>query len=362
MYLVRALNNLDILGDPLENGIASKQMIYRIVKNYYEKSNNLEYLSLNDEEKDLFIKEHMEEYLRDHNKRIKNKYFKSSNKAREDTKEFVEFVRAIKSKSREEQEALIRDNKEGLNFGSYIQFLNYISSLQRHLMFGSSKITDWISFSTKFDSVFRYYQYQDIHKVAVVRSDSGGLVDSDNILTIDLSTMDRIKDKPYLCNQIDVRFEKVMDLIEDLCRIDPSLTMKFKRCAINETDKNARGFKYANNSNEVCVFKYVPKDHIVAVLEALQIDLIRTNAFSTEFLKLSKEDQKKELDILKKSIEYSLINYHDPFLMHVFYELYINNKSINRIVTVQDSEEKIKRARNKVLEIARHTPNIQIKR
>ena len=203
---------------------------------------------------------------------------------------------------------------------------------------------------------------ESIDKVAVVRSDSGGLVDSDNILTIDLSTMDRIKDKPYLCNQIDVRFEKVMDLIEDLCRIDPSLTMKFKRCAINETDKNARGFKYANNSNEVCVFKYVPKDYIVAILEALQIDLIRTNAFSTEFLKLSKEDQKKELDILKKSIEYSLINYHDPFLMHVFYELYINNKSINRIVTVQDSEEKIKRARNKVLEIARHTPNIQIKR
>ena len=90
MYLVRALNNLDILGSPLDNGIASKELIYKIVKNYYDKSNYKEYLELNDLEKDIFIKEHMEEYVKNHNSKIKNKYYKYSNKSREDIKDFCE--------------------------------------------------------------------------------------------------------------------------------------------------------------------------------------------------------------------------------------------------------------------------------
>lgn len=362
MLLVRALNNYDILGDPLENGIASKQLIYKIVKNYYEKNNVKEYMSLNEEEKEEFIKEHMEEYIKSHNKKLKNKYYKHSEKSREDIKEFCEFVNVVKSKSKEELELLIKNNTENINFGSYIEFFKYLSSLQTHLLYGSTKLTDWISTSTDFDSIMRYYNKQDEHKIAVIRSNTGGLVDSDNILSVDLSTMDKIKEKNYLCNKIEINDEKVIDIVSELCHYDPSLSLKFKNKYVNPTDVNSRGFKYANKSKEVCMLKYIPKEHIVAVLEALQVDLIRSHIFDTKFLKLDKEEQKKELEKLKKSLMYHVNRSEDPFVKHVFEELYIKNNNINNIVTVYESRGKIIDTRNKILKLAKETPNIQIKK
>lgn len=362
MYLVRALNNLDILGNPLENGIASKQLIYRIVGTYYDKSNNKEYLNLNEEEKDIFIKEHMEEYLREHNNKIKNKYFKYSNNARYDVRKFCEFNRTVKSKSKEEINMLLRDNnKEGLDFGSYITFQNYLSTLQQHLLYGSSKMTDWISFSTDINAIMRYYDNQDIHKIAVVRSNTGGLVDSDYILSVDLSTMEKIKAKTCLCNKIDID-ENIVDVISELATLDPQIAANFKYKLVSQTDVNSRGFKYANKSREVCILKYVPRDHIVSVLESLQIDLMKLQVFNQDFLKLDKEQQKKELETLKKGLEYEVIRQDDPYLKHIFDELYINNKNIKNLVSFNESKDKIKHNRNKVLYLAKHIPNIQIKR
>ena len=359
MYLYRALNNLDILANPLDNGIASKQMIYKIVKNYYDKNNIEEYNSLSEEEKDKYIKEHMEEYVKNHNSKIKNKYYKYSNQSREDVKEFCKLNRSIKSRTPQENEELIKERK--IDFSSYIEVMKYLSTLQQHLLYGSSKDTDWISFSTNFNSTIRYYNNQDNHKIAIVRSNTGGLVDSDNILSVDLSTFEKIKEKSYLCNKIDMS-EDIIDLISQLSTLDPSIAAGFHEAYVNKTSPNSRGFKYASNSKEVCIFKYVPKDHIVAVLDALQVDLIRSNGFNSEFLKLNHEEQKKQLEILKKALEFEVLRQEDPFMKHVFEELYINNNNINSLINFQDSEEKIKKSRNKVLYLARNIPNIQIKR
>lgn len=358
MYLVRALNDLDILGNPIDNGIASKQLIYRVVKNYYDKSNIKEYLELNDKEKDLYIKEHMKEYITIHNRKMKNKYYKYSNQARDDVKEFCDLNRLIKSKTIEEKIELF-NNKE-FNFRSYIVFSKYLSTLQQHLLYGSSKITDWISFSTDIGTMLRYYENQDIHKVAVIKSNTGGLVDSDYILSVDLSTYEKVKEKGYLCNKIDMP-EEIVDFMSKLSVLDPSIAVGFHEKMINTTNPNSRGFKYANNSKEVCIFKYVPKDHVVSVLEALQIDLMRMKVFNMDFVKLPIEEQKKELEKLKKALEYEVLLQDNPFMKHVFEELYLNNKNIKSIITFQDSEEKIKKERNKVLYLAKNIPNIQMK-
>ncbi len=362
MYLIRALNNLDILGNPSDNGIASKLMIYKIVKNYYDKNNIKEYHELDEKEKEIFIKEHMEEYVRNHNSKIKNKFYKYSEESRKDIKEFKRLVDTIKSKSKEEQQDLIINNSDNLDFGSYVSFYKYLSSLQQHLLYGSTKLTDWISTSTSFDSIMRYYNNQDVHRIAIIRSNTGGLVDSDNILSVDLSTMDKIKEKDYLCNKIDPKVEKIIDVISDLCEYDPTLSLRFQQVYVNKTNNNSRGFKYAINSKEICILKYIPKDHIVAILEALQIDLMRARLFNNEFLKLSLEQQKKELESLKRCLEFEVINQDDPFLKHVFEELYLKNKNIKSLVNFQDSEEKIKHNRNKILNLAKYSPNIQIKK
>ena len=362
MYLFRALNNYDILGNPVDNGIASKAVIFKVVKNYYDKNNDKEYHSLNDEEKEIFIKEHMEEYIKTHGSKLKNKYFKHSIKSRNDVKDFCEFVTRVKSMSQEELDEEIRTNKERLNFGSYVEFFKYISSLQKHLLLGSNTITDWISTTTCLNSVEKYYRKQDIHRIAVIKSDTGGLVDSDNILSVDLSTMDKIKEKNYLCNRIDINDEKLIDIISDICRFDPALSLKFKNKFVNPTDINSRGFKYANSDKEVCILKYIPRDHIVSVLEALQIDLIKAHLFNSNFIKLGKEEQKKELEKLKHDLLKGVELFSDPFVKHVFEELYLENKNIDSIVTQHDSRAKIIDRRNKILALAKNIHNVQIKR
>ena len=362
MVLFRALNDLDIASNPTENGIASKQIIYKIVKNYYEKNNIEEYRKLNDIEKDLFIKEHMKDYLENNNRKIKNKYYKLSNQSRKDIEEFSKLIRVLKPKTKDEINEFVINNNDNLDFGSYIKFYNYLSSLQTHLLYGSSKLTDWISTSTSFDSIKRYYENQDIHKIALIKSNTGGLVDSDNILSVDLSTMDKIKDKKYLCNKININNEKVIEIISEICKIDPTLSLKFQNAYVNKTDTNSRGFKYAVNSSEVCILKYIPSDHIISILESLQIDLIRARLFNFDYLKLNKEEQKQELERLKRGLEFEIHVLNDPFLKHVFNELYLNNKNINSIVNFHDSREKVIHNRNKIIKLASNAYNIQIKR
>ena len=362
MYLFRALNNLDILGDPTKNGIASKQTIFKIVQNYYDNSNNKKYHSLNGLEKELFITEHIEEYLKTHGDKLGDKYYRYSKKSRDDMKDFCELNKMVKSKSKEEVAEILKDveKRKQYKFGSYVSLNNYLSGLQTHLMFGSNRDTDWISFSTDLTATLRYYDNQDIHKLAVVRTNSGGLLDTDNILTVDLSTFDKIKEKGYLCNKIDMD-EDIIDIIADLATINPSYVDGFLKKMIIPTDINSRGFKYANKSREVCIFKYVPQDHVVSVLEALQIDLIKARLFNPYYFNLPLEDQKICLEQLKRTLEFHLLSGRNNFASHVFNELYIKNKNIKSLVNFNDSEEKIIHTRNKILGLAKSINNYQIR-
>lgn len=82
MLLFRALNDFDIIANPLKNGIASKQMIYDLVKRHYENDSRSEYCRLNDVERDLFIKEHFDEYLKTHYHKLDRIFVRNSNKTR----------------------------------------------------------------------------------------------------------------------------------------------------------------------------------------------------------------------------------------------------------------------------------------
>ncbi len=365
MLLLRALNNYDITANPLENGIASKQMLFDIVKNYYNNDKNASktYLSLNDEEKEKFIIEHIEEYLRIYHNKLENKLIKNSNQSREDVKEYRNFLYSIKGKTKDEMIEIVKNNKDNINFGSYITFMNYISGLQRHLLYGSSKITDWISTSTNIESMFKYYDKQSIHRVAVIKSNTGGLIDSDNILSVDLSTFDKIRSKShYLCNQINIKDDSILDFIADLSVISPSVMLNFRSNMIHQTNLNSRGFKYSTNSKEVCILKYIPKSHIISVLEALQIDLLRLQVFDTDFVYEPISEQMNELKRFKFILSNYLLKINDSYLLYVFDELYNKNNNLNSLVRFNQSKTYIENNRNKILSIASKIPSSMIKR
>ena len=365
MLLLRVLNNYDIIANPLENGVASKQMLYDIVKNYCETDKNISkiFSSLNDYEKDKYVIGHIEQYLKKYNNKLENKFIKNSNQSREDVREYRNFLYSIKGKTNDEMIEIVKNNEDNINFGSYITFMNYLSGLQRHLLYGSTKITDWISTSANIESVFRYYDKQDIHRVAVINSNTGGLVDSDNILSVDLSTFDKIKSKNhYLCNQIDIKDDSIIDFLADLSVISPSVMINFRSNMINQTNINSRGFKYSTNSKEVCILKYIPKSHVISLLEALQIDLLRYRVFDTDFVYKPINEQINELKRFKFLLSNYLLKIDDSYLLYLFDELYNKNNNINSLVRFNQSKIYIENNRNKILSIASKIPSSMIKR
>ena len=64
MYLFRALNEFDINSNIEENGIASKKLLYDITYSYYK--TNKEFKQLNKVEKDIFIKNNINNYILHH--------------------------------------------------------------------------------------------------------------------------------------------------------------------------------------------------------------------------------------------------------------------------------------------------------
>lgn len=364
MVLCRALNDYDIISEPLKNGIASKQIIYDLVKRYYENDRkNKEYHTLSAEEKDCFIKAHMEEYLKSHNHKLAKLFVKCSNQSREHVREYREFLKSIKGISLEENMEMLSGNPEEINFGSYIYIINYLSTLQQHLLFGSTKITDWISTSTDMGNIMKFYDAQKIHKMAIIKSDTGGLVDSSNIMSVDLSTYEKIKqNSPYLCNGIDIKDNDVIKCLAELSLYSPEIALNFKERLTNETNINCRGFKYSTNAKEVCILKYIPKEHIISVLEALQIDLIRLDRFNKQFICMPQNEQENELDRFKTLLFRQLKQNDDPYLLYLFDELYIKNRNINDLVSFDQSKKYIENNRNKILSLSSKIPSPMTKR
>lgn len=364
MFLCRALNDYDIISEPLKNGIASKQMIYDLVKRYYENDRkNKEYHTLSTEEKEYFIKAHIEEYLKSHNHKLAKLFEKSSNQSREHVREYREFLKSIKGTTLEEKMEMLSGNPGKINFGSYIYIINYLSTLQQHLIFGSTKMTDWISTSTNMGNIMKFYDAQKIHKMAIIKSDTGGLVDSANIMSVDLSTYEEIKkNSPYLCNGIDIKDNEVIKCLASLSLYSPEIALNFKEKLTNETNINCRGFKYSTNAKEVCILKYIPKEHIISVLEAIQIDLIGLDRFNKQFICMPQNEQENELERFKTLLFRQLKQDDDPYLLYLFDELYVQNKNVNEIVSFNQSKKYIEHNKNKILSLSSKIPSPMLKR
>lgn len=361
MLLVRALNPLDIACDPLTNGITSKKVIYDIVKNYYEQNKKSPYHKLSKEEQEQFIMEHMEEYIKFHQGKLEKKFLKASLETRENVKEFLDFYHSIQGRTKEELEPNLKGNQEQLNYGSYIIFKKYLSTLQSHLLYGSKKITDWISTSSSINAISRYYDSQDIHQVAIIKSNTGGLVDSDNILTVDLSSKGKIMQNQFLCNKIDIE-EDTIDTLAAISNLYPFLMLQFGNRMVNKSNENARCFSYSTSSKEFCIQRYIPKDHILSILGALQMDLITHGMFDEAFIHLPKEEQKRALEHLKQVLKHRVDYQDDPFLSHVFEECYMKDRNMNQITTPEEPFDKVYFNKRKILYLARDIPNSQIKK
>lgn len=360
MLLFRTLNDYDIISNPLVNGIASKQMIFEIVSSYYE--NNTKYRNLSKEEKDKIIEENIESYLEEHNKKLEKKFIKNSNQSREDVKAYLEFYKSFKSKGLDEKLELIKNNDQDINFGSYIHFIKHLSTLQSHLLYGSTKVTDWISTSTKLSKIMRYYDKQKVHQVAVIKSDTNGILDSNNTLSVDLSTFEGIEKKnTFLCNKIDIDNENI-DFLAELSNVSPITMFNFQMNLINPTNIKARGFNYSTNSKEVCILRYIPKDYIISILEALQIDIIKCNRFNRSFVGHSIKDQETELNRVKFLLLELLKEINDPYLLFLYEELYIKNKNINEIISFNQSKSYVEFNKDKILKLALQIPSSMIKR
>ena len=91
------------------------------------------------------------------------------------------------------------------------------------------------------------------------------------------------------------------------------------------------------------------------------MDLMEIGAFNFNYFKLNKKEQELFLKNLKVMLLKCIKNTKDPYLLHVFEELYLNNQNINDLITFWDSREKIEIARNKILKLAKRMPNIQTK-
>ena len=122
------------------------------------------------------------------------------------------------------------------------------------------------------------------------------------------------------------------------------------------------GFNYSISDNEVCIYRYFPSTNVICVLESLQLDLIELKLFNPEFINLDKGEQIKQLEILKHKLKQKIIKLHDPYMLHIFEELYIDNKNIKDIKQNIFENKKINHNRLKILRLATQIPNIQIKR
>lgn len=337
MLLFRALNKYDIVSNPINNGLASKKMIQDMVKLHYESINDTTYLNLCDEDKDRFINDHMIDYLIEYRYKLE-KLYKKRNK----------FYKNVMDE--------LLDNK---NPAGYIMFVKFLSSLQTHLRCGSKLDTNWISTSKSLETVLKYYENQDIHGVALIESNTNGIIDSERILTVDLSSEESIKKNNFLCNKIN---SSDIELLSMLTSNFSWIVDDFKRDFFVPTSDKAVSFNYSRASKEVCIYDYIPSEHIVGIIEALQMDLIRKKVFNEKFYMLDKSVQKEELKKLKKEILKIIKKMSDLYLLHVYNELYINNKNINSLITFTNSKQEVIKRRNKILNIATSIPNVQIKR
>lgn len=340
MLLFRALNEFDILTDPINNGLASKKLLYDLTKSYYDVNPTKEYNKLNIKEKDLYIKEHITEYIKTHNHKLEKIFLRKTNDIRNTINDLTYY------------------NFSEKNINPYYNLVKCISTLNNHLVNGSKTYTEWISTSKNLEKVFKYYNEQNIHSIALLYTNSGGVFGDDNI-AVDLSLKNN-KDFKEVFLSKKITNEELKSYVKEY-GVDISTLKKFKEDIFQETNSNFMGYNFSLYDEEVCIYKYLPKKNIISILETLQVDLLLLKFFNIDFFKLSKVEQKESFNKLKDQILKTIVKLEDPFLLHVYEEIYLNNKNINTLYS-KIERGKVNKERMKILKIAKKCNNPQIKR
>lgn len=335
--LYRALNEYDIACNPLMNGLASKKLIYDLTMSYLLENERLFMSSLNDKERDEYCKDNMMKYINTHQHKLKKMIEKRGSKITKSLSRIIE-----------------------CDLPSLTYLLYYLSTLNSHLSSGTRVMTDWISTSKDLESVGKYYQKQNIHKVAVLETWSMGVIDP-NTLVVDLSSKEVIDNISCILNK-KITEDSFKETLERVKMFGQSYLDVFDDKSFVNTNKKFVAFNYAVADNEVCIYRFYPAKNVVSVLEQLQIDLIFFDLFNIDYTMLDKEKQILELNKLKEILKRRIIMENDSYMFHVFKELYLENKNIDIVSEDSYERKRINHNRTKILNIASDIHNIQIKR
>ncbi|MBQ3475519.1 MAG: hypothetical protein IJH20_05060 [Bacilli bacterium] len=340
MLLFRAMNDLDMTIDPIKNGLASKELIYNATKRYLYNTDRetMEKLSIKD--RDEYIKSYMNKYLLDHKYKLSKIFRKDHKPVRDRIHKFVE-------------------EKDPF---AYCELLKDLSSLPNHLVNGSRTYTNWISSTSEFDCVWRYYDRQKVHNVAVLDVYTNGVFDEDTYV-IDLSNRKTIENIEFLSNKIDDdTFNSFIKFIEENPAYKDHIPAAFEKFVMRPTNKRFMGFNFAAASKEHSIFEHIPKESVVSVLESLQIDLVCADMLNEEYYKLNQRQQIQELNRLKELILKHVKEENNPYMLYVFDELYLKKHNIAEITSTPEEEQKMIAMRNKILYKSQRLPSVLIKR
>lgn len=335
--LYRALNDYDIACHPLTNGLASKKLIYDLTMSYLLENERLFMASLSDKEKEEYCKQNMIKYINSHQYKLK---------------------KMIDKRGSEITKNLIKLREYDVESWAYL--LYYLTSLNQHLYSGSKIISDWISTSNNLNSLSKYCNHQNIHKIAVLATTSNGIVDN-NTIVFDLSSKEVIHDMLFMLNK-KITSESVKEVIEKVKKSSISFFDVFEDDIFVRTSDKFVGFNFAAKDREVCIYRFYPSKNVISVLEQLQIDLIITNQFNFNYMLLDKEKQILELNRLKEILKRRIIRENDPYMFHVFEEIYLNNKNLDIVQENIFDRKKVNYNRTKILKMATSIDNIQIRK
>ena len=340
--VLRSLNEYDILCDPINNGIASKKMLFDLTRRHLEAKEGRYLESLSSQEREEYIKSYIPKYLKTHRSKLRKRFEYGNKEARDIIHSFIEK----------------QDNE------SYFMMLQYLSTLNNHLANGSRIDTKWISTTTSFDSVYKYYKNQDIHEIAVCTAYTNGVYNP-STLVLNLSDKEKIEELKCLSKKMDV--STVKRFIEISKSEDPR-AMEYARaifheCFFEQTSAKFRGFSFANAAHEICFYNHIDYRCVRAILERLHVDLILLQRFNEQALNLSKDEQRKALIELKERMKNAVYRLNDPYLTRVFDELYLKNKSRDKIAIDEKDREKIEFCRRKILAgTIEYVPSVLIKK
>ena len=354
-FLYRALNEYDILCNPLYNGLASKKLIFELTQNSIINSESHYFNSLSKKEQDLYVKSKMNDYLKKNQSNLSNKFLNKSKNISKNVSKFNRmFNFSIDDYNKKYTDIIIQHY-----FESWLYICYYLSSLNNHLVNGSKTMTDWISFTSDINNTKKYYDSQDYHNLAIIGTNSYGLCDN-NTLIVDLSSKEKIE---FILDIISKKinsteFNKMYNEIKE----EGFTKLLQETDVFNKSNINFMGYNFSAADKQWCVYNFLSQDNILSILETLQIDLLGIKRFNLkDYCILPKENQIEQLKILKELLKRKIVNQNDTILLNVYLELYYNNKN-ERISNLNIFEKNnILLNKTKILKLASEIPNIQIK-